>query len=313
MADLSPFREGRQMELGYINDLFIFRLIDQPGRSSFHARVFSEEERAELLSELKQIDTSDQLQLISALGEMWYASNRFTYVGLAPHAKALPSDFDQNSEISKQLLLWIDTSLKPYLTESTQKRVTHGTPKSVIFDKILPALWVLESEETSTQGTGFMLEGVGLVTCEHIFKADICAFRADNFSKKYPISLIKKNSAIDLAVLQIEMENTEILYLKAETDVKVQQLDELTVIGYPNYRYGDTGTIVPGIVSGFRTVSTITRILTNAPIIAGNSGGPVLNSQGRVIGVAVTGAERMTEAQETEDHGVIPIDALQSF
>jgi S1-C subfamily serine protease len=186
-------------------------------------------------------------------------------------------------------------------------------PGPVAFDtsRIFPALWVLESEETLTQGTGFMLQGVGLVTCEHVFRPGTYAFRADDISRKYPVSLVKQHVAIDLAVLQIEAGDTAISCLEAETDVEVQQMDQIAVVGYPNYRYGDTGTIVTGIVSGFRTISAIRRILTSAPIIAGNSGGPVLNSLGRVIGVAVTGAERMTEAQETEDHGIIPIDALE--
>lgn len=52
------------------------------------------------------------------------------------------------------------------------------------------------------------------------------------------------------------------------------------------------------------------HILTDAPLIAGNSGGPVLDSHNQLIGVVVTGADRLENAQKTEKHGVIPIDAL---
>ena len=46
-------------------------------------------------------------------------------------------------------------------------------------------------------------------------------------------------------------------------------------------------------------------------IIRGNSGGPALNIHNRVIGIAVTGADRRETASETEDHGVIPIEAIK--
>ena len=58
------------------------------------------------------------------------------------------------------------------------------------------------------------------------------------------------------------------------------------------------------MVSGFR------RILVDANIIIGNSGGPVLDANNRVIGVAAKGAASEADAEQTDKHEVIPIDAL---
>ena len=68
--------------------------------------------------------------------------------------------------------------------------------------------------------------------------------------------------------------------------------------------------MIPGEVAGFRPVSGIRRILVSASIVAGGSGGPAVNSTGEVIGVAVTGADGMETVGQTENHGVIPIAAL---
>lgn len=56
--------------------------------------------------------------------------------------------------------------------------------------------------------------------------------------------------------------------------------------------------------------SGIQRMLTNARIVGGMSGGPVVGPMNTVIGVCVTGADRFESAEDTEDHGVIPIDAI---
>ncbi|WP_419866558.1 hypothetical protein [Methylomonas koyamae] len=69
--------------------------------------------------------------------------------------------------------------------------------------------------------------------------------------------------------------------------------------------------VIPGLVVGFRPVTGIQRILTNAPIVAGASGAPVLDATGCVIGVAATGKDRMEDVQDTEHHSIIPIDALK--
>lgn len=88
-------------------------------------------------------------------------------------------------------------------------------------------------------------------------------------------------------------------------------MEDVAVAGFPNYRLGDSGSIVPGRVVGFRPVSAIRRALLSCPIVFGMSGGPVLDGDNKVVGVAVTGAPTMEESTKTENHGVIPITALQ--
>ena len=55
---------------------------------------------------------------------------------------------------------------------------------------------------------------------------------------------------------------------------------------------------------------TLSRAALGMRLFIAENGGPVITAGNKVIGVAVTGAERMEESQETENHGIIPIDAL---
>lgn len=171
-------------------------------------------------------------------------------------------------------------------------------------------LWILECEETCRQGTAFMLEGIGLITCQHVIGEDTQAFKADNSKKSpSPVEVISEDKDIDLAILKIEEENTQ--GLKSGDTTNLSRGDKITIAGFPNYRWGDTAYIAEGKITACRIVSAIKRILISANIIAGNSGGPVLNESNEVIGVAVTGADNFQNACKTEDHGVILIEALE--
>ncbi len=89
----------------------------------------------------------------------------------------------------------------------------------------------------------------------------------------------------------------------------LKQLDHVAIAGFPNHNFGDTGILSPGIIVG-RQISSIRRLLVNAPIVAGNSGGPAINARAEVVGVAVSGSDTIEGARETEKHGIVPIDAL---
>ena len=188
------------------------------------------------------------------------------------------------------------------------KTINHTEPN---FEELLKATWVLESDVSCTQGTAFLVDSIGFVTCEHAVSEGLQAFHSSDITTKYPVRVLKSNDTLDLAIIDIEINKSEYVSLKLGDSDIVKQLDNVIVMGYPNYRYGDSGVINSGEISGFRPVSGIRRFLTNAPIISGNSGGPALNDKGEVIGVAVTGADRMENAQETEHYSIVPINSLK--
>ena len=200
-----------------------------------------------------------------------------------------------------------------YRKYASQYNCLIGKPFSPYFDdphkEIESNLWVLQSEKTSSQGTAFMLDGIGLITCQHVIEEDTHAFKTNDHSKKYPVEVISEDKDIDLAILKIEGKNTQ--GLKSGDSTNLSRGDKITIAGFPNYWPGDTAYIAEGKITAFRIVSFIKRILISANIIFGNSGGPVLNESNEVIGIAVTGTKYFQSAHTTEKHGVIPVDALK--
>jgi RNA-directed DNA polymerase len=176
-------------------------------------------------------------------------------------------------------------------------------------DEITSAIWVLECEESIKQGTGFFLEGVGLITCAHVVGSSTVAFKHSDLSKKYKTRVLYNSDDIDVAVLEIIDPPKKLPFLKPLLSKKIlRQGLEVTVAGFPNYRDFDSPYICTGHITAYRGFQK--RYLISASIVAGNSGGPILNSDNLVIGIAVTGAKSLSETSMTEDHGVIPINLI---
>lgn len=305
LMELYPFRNHSsaktRLETGWVGIVLEFS-------ETLGIDCFSDLEQQDLLAfkaAAARTLTGSYQDLRMALGPAYFSFTKFSYLG--PFRDGMISW----PHLTSHLQSWINDLVLPEVLKRNQTRVLRAIPEPPQLDigHVSKALWVLECEESVRQGTAFMLKGTGLVTCDHVLGPHTKAFRSDTPSDKREVSVKSREATIDLAVL--EMTGGADGELEAGSADQLKQMDHLIICGYPNYRIGDSGTMVPGLVIGFRTVAAIRRILTNAPIIGGTSGAPVIDGSGRVIGVAVTGADRMESAQATENHGIIPIDALR--
>lgn len=163
-------------------------------------------------------------------------------------------------------------------------------------------------------GTGFLIEskGVYIVTNDHIAAAspELRAVLPDG--SELPAKVIGRDPRLDLALLQVDQPRLQPLPLGDSDDLKVGEW--LVVLGDP---FGDevtasegivsstgregTGSLVPGRAMGFRTY-----LQTSARVHRGNSGGPVIDSAGQVVGVAVA-----TQSTAGELSFAIPINRVR--
>lgn len=183
--------------------------------------------------------------------------------------------------------------------------------------KIPDALWVVRNDQTYEQGTAFLLDGVGVVTCAHIFEGGdtVSAFKAATPDILYPAIPISINTDTDLAVITIKADPNAIP-LQADYSWKGRIGSKMVVAGYPNYKDGDQVFIDKGEVIQIRTLPKTPGtpwFVVNAKIVVGNSGGPILNRLNKVIGVAVTGSQGFVETDQDKSlkHGFVPIHLLQ--
>jgi RNA-directed DNA polymerase len=180
------------------------------------------------------------------------------------------------------------------------------------FKVIRKALWVAESD--STQGTAFLLNGYGMATCAHILgEGNLLIYSPQDPTKRYPVKSWLKDDERDVAFLEVDgIPKLKELRIGDSTQLKLH--DPITLLGFPEHSKGDHGIVTRGEVTAERRIrSGQNRILISSSIVAGNSGGPVLNSRNQVIGIAATGADKFESTTATSNYGVIPIETLIDF
>lgn len=135
-------------------------------------------------------------------------------------------------------------------------------------------------------GSGFVIDPAGyIVTNNHVIEeADTITVTFPD-GNKYEAELIGRDEKTDLALLKVETDSV-LPYVQFGDSEIVRIGDWIVAIGNP---FGLEGTVTAGIVSG-RSRRITDRpyddyIQTDASINKGNSGGPMFNMDGEVIGI----------------------------
>ena len=143
-----------------------------------------------------------------------------------------------------------------------------------------------QKRQTSALGSGFIIDEKGIViTNNHVIQGAEDVYVRVNGEKNIKAKVIGADPGMDLAVLQIESDQkfTPVKFGDSDT---ARIGDWVIAIGNP---FGLGGTVTAGIISARNRSIGLSRyedyIQTDASINQGNSGGPLFNMDGDVVGI----------------------------
>jgi len=198
------------------------------------------------------------------------------------------------------------------VVQVTSTKVVRTTPDP-FFDFGLPPT----QTRTQALGSGFVMDKAGhIVTNYHVVaganKVEVSFSNSDNMKAR----VVGSDPSTDLAVLQIDARSRALTPLAFGNSDRVRVGDSVVAIGNP---LGYDRSVTAGIVSAVqRAISAPNQfpidhvIQTDAPINHGNSGGPLINSRGQVIGVNAQIATGGTDGDGNIGIGfAIPINTVR--
>lgn len=172
------------------------------------------------------------------------------------------------------------------------------------------------------QGSGFLLKGYGIVSNYHVFEwlfeagylngllpsnngFYIETFFGEKSSQLIKVKIEKYSKEKDIILLIPE--DSSLLNKGFEKRIEpLVQNDEIRLLGYPDFHEGDelkchAGNYLRTVING-----GIKKYEVSTMIYGGNSGGPVIDNNNQVIGIA-------TEGRTLETNRAVPIDYIDSL
>ena len=146
------------------------------------------------------------------------------------------------------------------------------------------------SQQSQAQGSGWVYDSSGhIVTNDHVVANATSISVMFSDGSKYSAKVVGTDASTDLAVLKVNAPSSKLHPLTLGDSSKLAVGDGVVAIGAP---FGLDETVTTGIVSALdRDISSTNNftisgaIQTDAAINHGNSGGPLLNMSGQVVGI----------------------------
>ena len=213
----------------------------------------------------------------------------------APHATGDPAGSIQSVRGPNGAFDLTVADAAPAFDEEEQQNIA-------VYKKVLPSVvnitstavrfdWFYGPVPQTGQGSGFVLNKEGLIlTNNHVIEGSQRGGSVEvtlSDKHQYKAAVVTVDRGHDLALLKIDAPNLVPVTL-AETSTGLTVGQRVYAIGNP---FGLSGTMTRGIISAIRSVRGPDNnliedaIQTDASVNPGNSGGPLLNSRGEVIGI----------------------------
>jgi len=162
-----------------------------------------------------------------------------------------------------------------------------------------PGYKIQESNQIKSTGTGFVINSNAHMVTNHHVISDCKRIEVMNSKISSRAKVLFTDEINDLAVIKSNSPVNSYAFLRGGRGVRVGE--DITTVGYPlGTILGESVKVTTGNISsvtGFANDTTIMQI--TAPIQLGNSGGPVLDMSGNVVGVVSAKINEMAVAKET--------------
>ena len=202
----------------------------------------------------------------------------------ASNSSNVPSSF---ADLAEELMpSVVNISTTQTVVTKTNPFPNFQFPPGSPFEDMFKEFGTPQERKASALGSGFIIDKDGtVVTNNHVIKdADDILVRV-NGDKEYKAKIIGTDPLSDIAVLKIESDDTFKPVKFGNSDL-ARIGDWVIAIGNP---FGLGGTVTSGIISARNRSIGLSRyedfIQTDASINQGNSGGPLFNMDGDVVGV----------------------------
>ena len=217
------------------------------------------------------------------------------------NAGLLNTKLENNTSEEDKITPQTNTSQKHKITEQTAQEIAQNALKATVY------FGIQKLDRTISEGSGFFIRPNYIATNYHVIEDATAAYiKLVGKQTTYRVeNIAATDPERDLAILKVSNTNSVVLPL-ANSD-KVEIGETVYAVGNPK---GLEGTVSNGIISSIRGTGNNKWIQITAAVSPGSSGGAVLNSRGKVIGIA-TAIHKDEDAQNL--NFVVPSNYLKAL
>lgn len=256
-----PLKKHHKIMIGSFSSVLVLLLITN---SVFIYILYGQLQASynQLESEIEELNTKNQNQFSEITENLLNTKQDVQTLGT--QLTSISDDFEQLGEEFSELKSSVSADFSGIVEDAIKSVVTIGTNVG--------------------QGSGFVIEDSGyIVTNYHVIEGATAASVYTYDGNTHQVSLIGYNANMDVALLKIESTSYPELDLADSDDIT--QAEKVIAIGNP---YGLSFSVSEGIVSAIHREGPnglSIYIQTTAELNSGNSGGPLIDKNGEVIGM----------------------------